>query len=210
MFGDDDFFRKQVLANSGRGNSSVHVLLHSTAPDIESNEDVPTYDDPLLLEDRLWLCRVPKDIQDVIYTACESGSVPAVNPFRQYRQLYTAAYFQGPWMAGNIASWDPYGRITQFFNMSQLVHRTSTGFANTATLTLLDVAFPTLVAGELAGYIGGALPVRASYLDIFGTETFLVSGSLTSVATPEPSSIALLGTGVLAVISAARRRFATA
>jgi hypothetical protein len=83
----------------------------------------------------MWICRLPDNLRDIIYQACESPGVPYEKAFRQYGQLYTIALFAGPWTPGQLSAWDAQGEITRFVALSQLVHPTSIGFGNSARLT---------------------------------------------------------------------------
>jgi hypothetical protein len=83
----------------------------------------------------MWICRLPNDLRDIVYQACESPGVPYQKAFRQYGQLYTIALFTGPWLSGQLSEWDAHGEITQFVAFSKLVHSTSIGFGNSARLT---------------------------------------------------------------------------
>jgi hypothetical protein len=91
--------------------------------------------EPFQLTHRLWICRLPDELRDMVYQACESPGVPYHKPSRQYGQLYTIAFFSGPWMPGQLSGWDAQGEITRFVSFSQLVHPTSIGFGNSARLT---------------------------------------------------------------------------
>jgi hypothetical protein len=68
----------------------------------------------------MWICRLPDNLRDIIYQACESPGVPYEKAFRQYGQLYTIALFAGPWTPGQLSAWDAQGEI---------------GFGNSARLT---------------------------------------------------------------------------
>jgi len=136
MFGDDNFFTEQLRkTNAGGGNSFVSVLLHSTSGDDAKDERAVRCLDPFQLTNRMWLCRLPDKLRDIVYDACESPGVPRQKIFRQYGQLYTIALFAGEWMPGQQSAWDAHGEITLFVTYSQLVHTTSIGFGNAARLT---------------------------------------------------------------------------
>jgi hypothetical protein len=136
LFGNDGFFEEQVRRHSRDGsNSFVHVLLHSTNADHDPNDNPEQSHDPFQLTQRMWICRLPDNLRDIVYQACEPPGVPYEKAFRQYGQLYTIALFTGPWMAGDLPGWDSAGEITQFVTFSQLVHPTSIGFGNSARLT---------------------------------------------------------------------------
>jgi hypothetical protein len=136
LFGDETFFVEQVKRHSeGAANSFVHVLLHSTSGDDDPNDQSSQCHDSFRVTDALWICRLPEQLRDIVYAACESPGVPHEKPFRQYGQLYTIALFAGPWLPGQLSSWDASGEITKFVTFSQLVHPTSIGFGNSARLT---------------------------------------------------------------------------
>lgn len=136
LFGDDTFFAKQVQRNSsGSSNSSVHVLMHSTNADSAEDKDATRCLEPFQLTERMWICRLPKYLRDIVYQACESPGVPYQKMYRQYGQLYTIALFTGPWTSGQLSGWDAPGEITQFVTFSQLVHPTSIGFGNSSRFT---------------------------------------------------------------------------
>ena len=116
-------------------NSFVHVLLHSTNGDDDPSDQPLRCLEPFRLADAVWICRLPDKLRDSVYRACESPGVPYQKPFRQYGQLYTIALFAGPWLPGQVSSWDASGEITRFVTFSQLVHPTSIGFCNSARLT---------------------------------------------------------------------------
>jgi hypothetical protein len=136
LFGDDLFFSEQVRRYSAPGsNSYVHVLLHSTNGHEAPNDNAVRCGEPFQLTDRMWICRLPTDLGEKVYEACESPGVPRQKVFRQYGQLYTVALFMGPPLAGQLTGWDAYGHITQFVGFSQLVHPTSLGFGNSIRFT---------------------------------------------------------------------------
>lgn len=162
LFGDDTFFDKQVkLSSPGGGNSFVHVLVHSTSGDDDPNDQPVQCVRPFQLTDRLWLCRLPKELADIVFQACESPGVPDLKAFRQYGQLYTIALFAGSWAPGQISSWDAYGEIAEFVTFSQLVHPTSIGFGNTARLTFgPDGGFMSAEPGPCRGITEEAFVIR--------------------------------------------------
>ena len=135
LFGDPTFFSELVHRFSAPGgNSSVHVLLHSTNDeDSQDGSAVPCLG-PFELADRLWICRMPDELCDIVYRVCEPRDEPQERISRQYEQLYTIALFIGPWPPGIIANWDDYGFLSKFQLLSQLAHPTSIGFRNTAAL----------------------------------------------------------------------------
>jgi hypothetical protein len=136
LFGSDEFFAEEVKrCSAGASNSYVHVLLHSTNGDDDPNDNPTRCRDPFQLTERMWICRLPDIIRDIVYKACESPGVPNQKVFRQYGQLYTIALFTGPWTPGQLSEWDAQGEITRFVTLSQLVHPTSIGFGNSARLT---------------------------------------------------------------------------
>lgn len=136
LFGDDTFFGEQVRRHSAGGsNSYVHVLMHSTNGDAAQDDDAVRCLEPFRLTERMWICRLPDELRDTVYQACQSPGVPYQKVFRQYGQLYTIALFAGPWAAGQLSGWDAYGHITQFVAFSQLVHPTSMGFGNSVRFT---------------------------------------------------------------------------
>lgn len=135
LFGNDAFFSEQVQRHSTPpSNSDVHVLLHSTNGDSAPDEGAARPREPFQLTEAMWICRLPDELRDIVYKACESPGVPNQNVHRQYGQLYTIALFAGPWLPGQLSGWDAYGQITRFVNFSQLVHPTSIGFGNSARL----------------------------------------------------------------------------
>ena len=135
-FGSQDFFGELVRRfSSPRSNSTVHVLLHSTnAQDAQEAGAVPC-PDPFELSDRVWICRMPDYLRDVVYQVCEPHDEPPQKAFRQYGQLYTIAHFAGPWTPGLVTSWDGDGLLSRFVPLAHLVHPTSMGFGSTAVLT---------------------------------------------------------------------------
>jgi len=136
LFGSDEFFVEKVQRHStGAGNTFVHVLLHSTNGDDDPSDQAVPCQDAFQLTDRMWICRLPDNLRDTVYEACESPGVPYQKAFRQYGQLYTIALFSGFWTAGELSGWDAHGEITRFVTFSQLVHPTSIGFSNAARLT---------------------------------------------------------------------------
>ena len=136
MFGNDEVFGDLVLRHSaGVSNSFVHVLLHSTNADHDPYDHTVQCCDPFQLTERMFICRLPSNLSNTVYEACESPGVPNHKVFRQYGQLYTIALFTGPWTPGQLSEWDAEGDITRFVTLSQLVHPTSIGFGNSARLT---------------------------------------------------------------------------
>jgi hypothetical protein len=141
LFGNDEFFTEQVQRHSAAGsNSYVHVLLHSTNGDAAEEKGAVECREPFQLTERMWICRLPKALRDIVYRSCESPGVPYQEAFRQYGQLYTIALFTGPWMPGQVSSWDAPGEITRFITFSQLVHPTSIGFGNSVRFTFSSSA----------------------------------------------------------------------
>jgi hypothetical protein len=135
-FGSPHFFTEQVKRFSApRSNSQVHVLLHSTNGNDCADPGAVECREPFALAERMWLCRLPDDLRDVVYKACEPPGEPYEFAHRQYGQLYSVALFMGPMLPGLITSWDGYGYFSKFVTYSQLVHPTSIGFGNTAVLT---------------------------------------------------------------------------
>lgn len=136
LFGDSTFFTEQMRQHSlPSSNSYVHVLVHSTNGDDDPNDNPQRCDEPFQLTPDLWICRLPDELRDVVYQACESPGVPLQKVTRQYGQLYAAALFTGPWTPGQLSGWDAPGQITLFVTFSQLVHPTSLGFGSSARLT---------------------------------------------------------------------------
>lgn len=135
-FGDPRFFGELVQRFSAPGsNSAVHVLLHSTNGQDAQDVGAAPCLEPFEVADRLWICRMPDAIRDLVYGVCEPHDEPHVPSFRQYGQLYTVALFLGPWAPGVLSSWDGYGFLSKFVALSHLLHPTSIGFGNTAVLT---------------------------------------------------------------------------
>lgn len=136
MFGKPEFFEEQIRSFSALGNNSnVHVLLHSTNGDSTADANAVMSSEPFQLTERMWVCRLPDRLRDVVYKACESPGEPYQEAYRQYGQLYTVAIFMGPLVPGTVTNWDGYGHITRFVTYAQLVHPTCMGFGNTAALT---------------------------------------------------------------------------
>lgn len=135
-FGSQDVFGELVRRFSAPGsNSTVHVLLHSTnAQDAQEAGAVPC-PDPFEISDRVWICRMPDQLRDVVYQVCEPRDEPPQRVFRQYGQLYTIAHFAGPWTPGLVTSWDGDGFLSRFIGLAHLVHPTSMGFGSTAVFT---------------------------------------------------------------------------
>lgn len=134
-FGSPEFFEQQLQRFSRPGRESyVHVLLHSTNGISADDPGGVKCREPFKLADRLWLCRMPDKLRDVVYKACEPPGEPYEAAHRQYGQLYTIALFMGPPEAGTVTSWDGYRYISKFVTYSQLVHPTSIGFGSTAVL----------------------------------------------------------------------------
>jgi hypothetical protein len=153
LFGNDQFFGQELKRHSVEGsNSFVHVLMHSTNGDHDPTDRPVQCPEPFKLTDRMCICRLPDSLRDTVYDACESPGVPTQKRFRQYGQLYTIALFSGPWMPGQLSDWDPHQEITKVVTLSQLVHPTSIGFANSARLTFgPDGAFISADPGPCRG-----------------------------------------------------------
>jgi hypothetical protein len=134
-FGSPEFFEEHVRRFSQPGRDShVHVLLHSTNGNDSADPGAVECREPFRVADRMWLCRIPDQLRDVVYKACEPPGEPYEQAHRQYGQLYTIAFFMGPPEIGTVTSWDGHGYISKFVTYSQLVHPTSIGFGNTAVL----------------------------------------------------------------------------
>jgi hypothetical protein len=134
-FGSPEFFKQQLQRFSQPGREShVHVLLHSTNGNNADDPGAVECLKPFKLTERMWLCRMPDKLRDVVYKACEPSGEPYEAAHRQYGQLYTIAFFMGPPEIGAVTSWDGYSYISKFVTYSQLVHPTSIGFGSTAVL----------------------------------------------------------------------------
>lgn len=161
MFGKPTFFEDQVRRFSAPGSSSqVHVLLHSTNGNDSTASRATKCPEPFELAERMWICRVPDYLRDIVYKACESPGEPYQAAHRQYGQLYSVALFMGPLVPGLVTNWDGYGHITRFVTFSQLVHPTSIGFANTVVLTFdPDWKFKQATPGPCRGITEQAFTV---------------------------------------------------
>jgi hypothetical protein len=172
MFGKSDFFEEQVRRFSVPGsNSHVHVLLHSTNGDGSADNNAVECPEPFDLTERMWICRLPDMLRDIVYKACESPGEPYQEAFRQYGQLYTIALFMGAAAPGTIANWDGYKHITRFVTFAQLVRPTCMGFGNTAVLTFSP-------NGEFEQAVPG--PCRG-----ITEQAFIVSGARNWLSHPE-------------------------
>lgn len=109
--------------------------MHSTNGDAAPDRNAVRCLEPFQLTGRMWICRLPDNLRNIVYQACESPGVPCNKGTRQYGQLYTIALFTGPWTPGQLSGWDSQREITDFVGFSQLVHPTSIGFGNSARFT---------------------------------------------------------------------------
>jgi hypothetical protein len=135
IFGKPDFFVELLRRFSAPGRKShIHVLLHSTNGNDSDEPGAVQCLEPFMLADRIWICRMPDHLRDIVYKACQSPGEPYEPSFRQYGQLYTIALFMGTPEAGTVTSWDGYRHLSKVVTCSQLVHPTSIGFGNTAVL----------------------------------------------------------------------------
>ena len=84
LFGEETFFNDEVRRQSKEGgNSFVHVLLHSTNGDDDPNDLPLRCLEPFRITNKMWICRLPEELRDIVYRACESPGVPYQEPFRQ-------------------------------------------------------------------------------------------------------------------------------
>ncbi len=160
-FGKPEFFEKQLCRFSVPGRRShVHVLLHSTNGNDADDRQAVQCLEPFKLADRMWICRMPDYLRDIVYKACESPGEPYEAAHRQYGQLYTIVLFMGPPEIGTVTSWDGYGYLSRVVTYSQLVHPTSIGFGNTAVLIFgPDGDFEQARPGPCRGYTEQAFTV---------------------------------------------------
>ncbi|MCU1305002.1 MAG: hypothetical protein JWQ87_5286 [Candidatus Sulfotelmatobacter sp.] len=174
-FGQPMFFEEQVRRFSAPGsNSHVHVLLHSTNGNDSDRSPAAKCLEPFELAERMWICRLPDYLRDIVYRACESPGEPYQESHRQFGQLYTVALFMGPLVPGLITSWDGYRHITRFLTFSQLVHPTSIGFGNTSVLTFdSDGQFKQATPGPCRGITEQAftIPNTRNWLSLNECET---------------------------------------
>lgn len=161
-FGSPEFFKQQLQRFSQPGREShVHVLLHSTNGNNADDPGAVECLEPFKLTERMWLCRMPDELRDVVYKACEPPGEPCEPAHRQYGQLYTIAFFLGTPEAGTVTSWDGNSYISKFVTYSQLVHPTSIGFGNTAVLIFGgDGEFKQARPGPCRGITEYAFTVR--------------------------------------------------
>jgi len=152
-FDNPEFFKQQLQQFSQSGSEShVHVLLHSTNGNDSDDPGAIQCREPFKINDRMWLCRMPDKLRDVVYKACEPPSEPYEPAHRQCGQLYTVALFMGAPEAGTVTSWDGYRYISKFVAYSHLVHPTSIGFGSTAVLIFdQDGKFRQARAGPCRG-----------------------------------------------------------
>lgn len=176
MFGDPEFFEEQMRRFSVPGsNSQVHVLLHSTNGDSAADADGEKCTEPFLLAEKMWICRLPDRLRDVVYKACESPGEPYQELYRQYGQLYTVAIFMGPLLPGTVTDWDGYGQIKRFMAFAQLVPPTCIGLGNTAVLTFRP-------NGEFERAVPG--PCRG-----ITEQAFIVAGARNWLSQPECETV---------------------
>lgn len=122
MFGESQFFEEQLRRFAVPGSANyAHVLLHSTNCHDAPEEGVEICPEPFEVGERLWLCRIPTELRDAVYKACEPPGEPYEVAHRQYGQLYSVALFMGRMLPGTLSSWDAYGYITKFVTFSQLL-----------------------------------------------------------------------------------------
>ena len=161
IFGKPESFEELLRSFSVPGRRSyVHVLLHSTNANDANDPGGAQCLEPFRLADRIWICRMPDHLRDIVYKACGSPGEPYEPVFRQYGQLYTIALFMGPPERGTVTSWDGYGHLSKVVTFSQLVHPTSIGFGNTAVLIFgPDGEFERARPGPCRGFTEYAFPI---------------------------------------------------
>ena len=150
------------------------MLLHSTNANDADDPGAAQCLEPFGLADRIWICRMPDHLRDIVYKACESPGEPYEPAFRQYGQLYTIALFMGPPEIGTVTSWDGYGHLSKVVTYSQLVHPTSIGFGNTAVLIFgPDGEFEQARPGPCRGFTEHAfsIPDTRNWLSQLECET---------------------------------------
>lgn len=71
-FGSPEFFNEMVLRRSTTGHrSQVHVLLHPTNGQDAVDKGAVACLEPFSIGDILWLCRLPDELRDAVFKACE-------------------------------------------------------------------------------------------------------------------------------------------